>query len=66
MSLYEPAEVSLGREVHHNIQGGCLLIVEGVSVPDNIRMVYGSQNPNLVEGVVPLFLAEFGHFDLNR
>lgn len=66
MRLNSLKQISFLCELHDNAQVRTSLIVEGFFEGYNIGTSLGSQYSNLVEGIVSIFLFDFGYFDLNN
>ena len=57
-------QIAIICELHHEAECATALVYKCLFITDNIRFVNRSQNAHLVEGVLALFLREFGHRDL--
>jgi len=51
-------------ELHHDAEVASLVLEEGILVADDVGMLDGSQDPDLVEGILLLLLGKLAHLDL--
>jgi hypothetical protein len=56
--------IPASRELHDNAEGLRRLIIEGLLVANNKLVAQGGQDPNLIDRILPLFLAHGGQLDL--